>query len=563
MVEFNCEEYLQQVGSSESIEDCPKVPIPSIGKNQNYLFVSYSHKDYKAVYSDLAHLYCHDVRFWYDKGLHAGKDWEAEVCEHIKSPNCCGVIFYLSTNMFLSDSIIKEIEFTQTKKKSNAVIQKNYFCVNLHGGNISDILFDAQQYNREKGFKLLNTDVQSRLTSVFSDKATHLKYTSKSHVDDLLGQIREQFDVIGGCPNQSNSKKALTKIMLTIATAVAILVGLLVWQPWSQSTPRFKDKTAPTVYISNFIGTTMKDDYIKQGESISFTVEFSDNVGVKEIDLLPDSILLSPGLIADIEISGSGNTRMISLNNIAGTYGAHYVTIPANIARDAAGNHNIALKSSSFIVQGTDSALPTINIARPTFDNGAISFVVYTDDNMKLQKLEINPLDISTHGFIGNIEVRGEGNSNREIIITNCKPIGGECYIEIAEGVAVDTAGNKSNSVRSHSFDISKPALTISAPSKESVTAGESVSYTIATADNVQVTYFGIHKDDIKMVGFTAAVEIVEKDDFGRQIIFSNIQSTSTGIKYFVIAEGVAKDALDNGNASKNSPAFKVVQNGG
>ena len=60
------------------------------------------------------------------------------------------------------------------------------------------------------------------------------------------------------------------------------------------------------------------------------------------------------------------------------------------------------------------------------------------------------------------------------------------------------------------------------------------------------------------MVGFTADIEIVEKDDFVRQIIFSNIQPTSTGIKYFVVAEGVAKDALGNGNYSKNSPAFKI-----
>lgn len=350
----------------------------------------------------------------------------------------------------------------------------------------------------------------------------------------------------------------LSIIPMMLLALVALLTGLFLWQPWVQNNPYAEDKTAPTVYISSFIGTTLKDGYIKQGESISFTVEFSDNVGVKKVDLLPDSILLSPGLIADIEISGSGNTRMISLNNISGTYGDHYVTIPANVARDAAGNHNFALKSSSFILQGVDSTIPTINIARPTFDNGAISFVVYTDDNVQLQKLEIDPLDISTHGFIGNIEVRGKGNSNREIIITNCKPIGSECYIEIAEGVAVDAAGNKSKSVRSHTFDISKPALTISAPSKESITAGEAVSYTIATADNVQVIYFGIHKDDIKMVGFTADIEIVEKDDFVRQIIFSNVQSTSTEIKYFVIAEGVAKDALGNGNYSKNSPAFEI-----
>ena len=464
MVEFNCEEYLQQVVSSESIEDCPKVPIPSISKNQNYLFISYSHKDYKAVYSDLANLYDHNVRFWYDRGLHAGKDWEEEVCEHIKSPNCCGVIFYLSTNMFLSDSIIKEIEFTQTKTKKSTSIQKNYFCVNLHGGLISDILFDAQQHKREMGLTLLNTEVQNRLTSAFSDKATYLMYASKSHIDDLLEQIHEQFDVIDDCPNRRNNisgRKVLAKVIITLSTAVAMLSGLLIWQPWSQSTSQLKDKTAPTVYISSFIGTTLKDGYIKQGESISFTVEFSDNVGVKEITLFPENIQLSPGLVADIEISGRGNTRMISLNNIVGTTGEHYVTIPANVARDAAGNHNFALKSTSFILEevtpssALDKVIPTIMVSKPVVDSGCITFQIYADDETSLRSFEIRPIDITTDGFTANkIEVIGSG-AMREVIISEICSVNKEmCQISIAAGVAVDHNGNPSKSVTSGSFSV-------------------------------------------------------------------------------------------------------------
>ena len=109
MGEFVLEEYLQVLQNAKNIDDCLKVPIPEMDNDQNYVFVSYSHDDYKEVYYDLAHLYCKGVRFWYDKGLSAGEDWEREVQEHIQSPYCCGVIFYLSTNMFLSGSILRKL----------------------------------------------------------------------------------------------------------------------------------------------------------------------------------------------------------------------------------------------------------------------------------------------------------------------------------------------------------------------------------------------------------------------------------------------------------------------
>ena len=192
---FEIESYLQQVSDSAGIEECPKVPVPSIGKNQNYLFISYSHKDYKEVYSDLAHLYVRGVRFWYDKGLSVGRDWEQEVEEHIRHPNCCGIIFYLSTNMFLSNSVLKEIEFTQKRKNGSIIFQKNYFCVNLHKGSISDVLFEAQSIQKQRGLPLLDTKAVNLLTSTFSDNDTYIDACSSLHVEELIDQIKRQFDV--------------------------------------------------------------------------------------------------------------------------------------------------------------------------------------------------------------------------------------------------------------------------------------------------------------------------------------------------------------------------------
>jgi hypothetical protein len=212
MSEFNLETYLQQLNMAPDIENCEKVPIPPIMADQNYIFISYSHKDYKSVYADLAHLYCRGVRFWYDRGLSAGEDWEREVQEHIQDPHCCGVIFYISTNMFLSDSVFKEIEFTKTKKRPSIILQKNYFCVNLETCNISDMLFSVQEIQRQKGLKRLDTKKLNVLTATFSDDDTYINFTGQHHVDDLVEQIQRKFDVTSPADSSSLNELALGSI---------------------------------------------------------------------------------------------------------------------------------------------------------------------------------------------------------------------------------------------------------------------------------------------------------------------------------------------------------------
>ena len=195
MSEFNLEEYLQQLELSHDIDNCKKVPVPEIENDQNYIFISYSHKDYKSVYYDLAHLYDKGVRFWYDKGLPAGEDWEREVKEHIQNPYCSGVIFYISTNTFLSDSIFKEIEFTTERKKYKRTPQKNYFCVNLQNNRMLDIILNAREIQQKNGATPLDEEQLTFLMSTFSEKHLYLKFNDSHHIDELYEKIQQKFDV--------------------------------------------------------------------------------------------------------------------------------------------------------------------------------------------------------------------------------------------------------------------------------------------------------------------------------------------------------------------------------
>lgn len=354
-------------------------------------------------------------------------------------------------------------------------------------------------------------------------------------------------------------KQRARYVFLIGALVLVLLLVSFVWKPWSIFNPEYNnttiDRTAPTVFISS----PLSDDgtrYVEVGGSITFSVEVSDNNALKAVNLYPENIVLDAGLVADITVKGTGNSRTITLSNISGETGEHSVTIKEGCAIDEAGNQSFLLQSESFYIT-SDSAIPTVNIGTPILSDDKVVFEVYCADNLKIDNLEIRPVDISTMGFVADIEIIGNG-ATKQIVLTNIQATGNDCYIVIAEGVVTDSTGNRSKHVKSHSFDLSRPALTISSPSDSIVNAGGTVSFTVATCDNVQVTFFGIHKNDIQMNGFTADVEVVEVDDFVRTIIFSNIQSTSDGTKYFVISEGVAKDALGNANKQKNSPGFKV-----
>lgn len=191
---FDINSYIKQLNAAVSISTCDPVPVPEISENQNYVFISYSHQDYKQVYADLAVMYHYGVRFWYDRGLVAGKNWDSEVQRIIESPNCVGVIFFLSENLFLSESANKEIDIVTGDKEQ---LRKNYFCINLSDSKPSHILRNILRMDDEildhAGLDMGRIAV---LANAFSDKMTYLSFSDPGHQKDLIDQIASQFDVI-------------------------------------------------------------------------------------------------------------------------------------------------------------------------------------------------------------------------------------------------------------------------------------------------------------------------------------------------------------------------------
>lgn len=200
MAKFMAEEYTKQLEISSSCDTCKKVPLPKLGKDSRYLFISYSHKDYKLVYKDLAHLYEGNVPFWYDEGLPAGKNWDDVVRERMTDPRCAGIIFYLSENLFLSRSIQTEIQIACGTDGDPSVpgIKRNYFCVNLTSMQPSKILRTVFPHKEFKDSEDEMTEQNlwfNTLATAFPDKATYLTFHNPHHKVNLVQQISGNFGI--------------------------------------------------------------------------------------------------------------------------------------------------------------------------------------------------------------------------------------------------------------------------------------------------------------------------------------------------------------------------------
>ncbi len=191
---FDLDAYLQQLERSASIAECDPVPVPQIDENQNYLFISYSHQDYKKVYADLAVMYFAGVRFWYDRGLAAGRNWDSEVRSIIDSPLCTGVVFFLSENLFLSKSANQEIDLA---RGNGTQARKNYFCVNLTNEQPSRILRSILRLDDTVLDNAgIDMDRIAVLANAFSDRQTYLSFHEAEHRTHLIAQIKAQFNVL-------------------------------------------------------------------------------------------------------------------------------------------------------------------------------------------------------------------------------------------------------------------------------------------------------------------------------------------------------------------------------
>lgn len=188
----------KQINISGTADIAAYAPLSTAMDDRNYVFISYSHRDFRPVLCDLLELRREGVRFWYDKDLTAGESWKDEIEEKLCAPMCAGVIFFFSENSLRSDAVFHEVKYAlERSKNQTGSITNNYFMVNLTDSLPSSVigkLMKQGELTAEKGKLYLEAflDDQTYIPRDANPLSTrHLK-----GANGMLGQIRNKFNVM-------------------------------------------------------------------------------------------------------------------------------------------------------------------------------------------------------------------------------------------------------------------------------------------------------------------------------------------------------------------------------
>ncbi len=184
---------LSEIDSSPSFERCIDPMCHACPDGGKYAFICYSRVDYKAVFKDIYTLYCKNVAVKFDRIVKSGSKWASTVEEAILDKDCAVVIFYMSSDALISDSIYKELSIVSEADEPN---RKKYFFISVQGDTASKLLYDTYKNNDyDPLFKnTLTPDRISRLLSFFNDAIHFISRTESDYERKLISDIRHYLD---------------------------------------------------------------------------------------------------------------------------------------------------------------------------------------------------------------------------------------------------------------------------------------------------------------------------------------------------------------------------------
>ena len=163
--------------------------LPEVATNE-YLFISYSHADYKKVYQDIFSFQVYGKSVWYDRAMPPSQNWEETAEMYIYKFSCKGIVFYISLNSIISASIHKEIECAMKHGKSILVISlpinEHYFYngEDMYGKEVSP--YKMIEVLKDNGHEI-SQDKEDFIFKYFNDKVIYVPYSSK--IDKKIEEI--------------------------------------------------------------------------------------------------------------------------------------------------------------------------------------------------------------------------------------------------------------------------------------------------------------------------------------------------------------------------------------
>ena len=234
---ISIEEKADAIKSSASLDSIPTMYLPDVFSNE-YFFISYSHLDYRNVYIDLLNLQSAGFRFWYDRAMAAGTDWEVVARRNIIPFGCKGVLFYISENSLQSEPLIKELRFAMDCLKPVILVMmpfENDNYVDKNGekikGKIFDIgtMFDLLDHNgvNIKNFK----NLKQELEELFPSEVIYLPYDmdASKKAEQITNKIKEipviKTSLDGGYPDYTLNVEKCNDDSVTELTIDRNIVG--------------------------------------------------------------------------------------------------------------------------------------------------------------------------------------------------------------------------------------------------------------------------------------------------------------------------------------------------
>lgn len=170
MSNYSLAEKLNIIEHSSSLGSLPIDVLPHT-QNDEYYFISYSHADYKMVYSDILRLQEKGLNVWYDRGLPPGKNWEKSAYSAIIKHSCLGVIFYLTENSLKSEAVLKEIEFVNRKGKRYLSVNMPIEGQSMPASKMLNAISLKEEISKEH-FNIIN--------EFFNEKVLYVDYTANT-----------------------------------------------------------------------------------------------------------------------------------------------------------------------------------------------------------------------------------------------------------------------------------------------------------------------------------------------------------------------------------------------
>ena len=112
--------YINNEPSVNDSEHTEETTLLQDNKDNNYIFISYSHMDYERVFPIIEKLQNEGFNVWYDDGIDPGTEWDENIASHVEA---CGYFFAMISNNYLnSDNCKDELNYARDLNKNRLLI---------------------------------------------------------------------------------------------------------------------------------------------------------------------------------------------------------------------------------------------------------------------------------------------------------------------------------------------------------------------------------------------------------------------------------------------------------